>query len=86
VSKLPRRIFLPMLASIYLFSGCGDGTDTLTSPPATPMPTPHKPLTGPQYNSGNSAWNHVTPANWPVFACGIGKMTQLDFEDCVNSY
>jgi hypothetical protein len=50
-----------------------------------------------QYNSGNTAWknptarplvpwNAVTKANWPVFACGIGKMAQLDFEDCVNSY
>jgi len=31
-------------------------------------------------------WNPITDANWPVFACGIGKMAQLDFEDCVNSY
>ena len=31
-------------------------------------------------------WNPITDATWPVFACGIGKMTQLDFEDCVNSY
>lgn len=50
-----------------------------------------------QYNSGNTTlnpkplpqgapWNPITNANWPVFACGIGKMAQLDFEDCVNSY
>jgi hypothetical protein len=49
-----------------------------------------------QYNSGNTAWNvnanptvlwnPVTLATWPVFVCGIGKMGQLDFEDCVNSY
>jgi len=49
-----------------------------------------------QYNSGNASWNAdgkppaywnpITNANWPVFACGIGKMSQLDFEDCVNSY
>jgi len=50
-----------------------------------------------QYNSGNAQinplakpdpapWNPITNANWPVFACGIGKMAQLDFEDCVNSY
>jgi hypothetical protein len=49
-----------------------------------------------QYNSGNyywnlngnppAYWNAITNANWPVFACGIGKMAQLDFEDCVNSY
>jgi hypothetical protein len=51
-----------------------------------------------QYNSGNATlqnpnsqppgapWNPITNTNWPVFACGIGKMAQLDFEDCVNSY
>jgi hypothetical protein len=47
-----------------------------------------------QYNSGNNSpnpntntnWNPITNENWPVFACGIGKMAQLDFEDCVNSY
>jgi hypothetical protein len=50
-----------------------------------------------RYNSGNvtwnpkplplgAPWNPITNANWPVFACGIGKMAQLDFEDCVNSY
>ena len=39
-----------------------------------------------QYNSGNASLNPITNANWPVFACGIGKMAQLDFEDCVNSY
>ena len=48
-----------------------------------------------QYLSGDNSgvnpksgtkWNPITDANWPVFACGIGKMAQLDFEDCVNSY
>jgi hypothetical protein len=49
-----------------------------------------------QYNSGNASWNPnakppaywnpITDTNWPVFACGIGKMAQLDYEDCVNSY
>lgn len=39
-----------------------------------------------QYNSGNAPMNPITNASWPVFACGIGKMAQLDFEDCVNSY
>jgi sphingomyelin phosphodiesterase acid-like 3 len=50
-----------------------------------------------QYNSGNAAmnpnakpapapWNPVSSTSWPVFACGIGKMSQADFEDCVNSY
>ena len=48
-----------------------------------------------QYLSGNSlgvnaksgtSWSPITNADWPVFACGIGKMSQLDFEDCVNSY
>jgi len=50
-----------------------------------------------QYNSGNASWNAngqpqpgywnaITNENWPVFACGIGKVAQLDFEDCVNSY
>ena len=41
-----------------------------------------------QYNSGNNVapWNPITPANWPVFACGIGKMDQAEFVECVNSY
>ncbi len=41
-----------------------------------------------QYNSGNNSatFNPITPANWPVFACGIGKMAQQDMIDCVNSY
>lgn len=40
------------------------------------------------YNSGNNSgnFNPITPANWPVFACGIGKMVQQDVIDCVNSY
>ncbi len=68
----------------------------LTSAPATPNANAQQTAYMAQYNSGNPAWNpagkppafwnSVTPANWPVFACGIGKMTQLDFEDCVNSY
>jgi sphingomyelin phosphodiesterase acid-like 3 len=28
----------------------------------------------------------ITTANWPVFFCGIGKMEQQAFLDCVNSY
>ena len=41
-----------------------------------------------QYSSGNTSsnWNPVSNTNWPVFACGIGKMSQADFIDCVNSY
>jgi hypothetical protein len=41
-----------------------------------------------QYNSGNNVapWNPITPANWPVFACGIGKMDQAEFIECVNSH
>ena len=40
------------------------------------------------YNSGNNSgsFNPITPTNWPVFACGIGKMVQQDVIDCVNSY
>jgi len=63
----------------------------------TQLPNAQQALYMGQYNSGNATWNPnplplgapwnpVTPANWPVFACGIGKMAQLDFEDCVNSY
>jgi sphingomyelin phosphodiesterase acid-like 3 len=68
----------------------------LTSAPATPNANAQQTAYMVQYNSGNSAWNPLgkppgfwnsaTPATWPVFACGIGKTTQLDFEDCVNSY
>lgn len=63
----------------------------------TQLPNAQQALYMGQYNSGNATWNPnplplgapwnpVTPANWPIFACGIGKMAQLDFEDCVNSY
>jgi sphingomyelin phosphodiesterase acid-like 3 len=39
------------------------------------------------YNSGNNSgtWNPVTDANWPVFFCGMGNMSQTDFMECVNS-
>ena len=47
-----------------------------------------------QYNSGNNSlnpstqanWNPITYPTWPVFACGIGKMAQQDFIDCVNNF
>ena len=47
-----------------------------------------------QYNSGNNSlepgastrWSPITNANWPIFYCGIGKMDELEFIHCVNSY
>ena len=49
-----------------------------------------------QYNSGNNGqyssggtptnWNPISSTNWPVFACGVGKMAEADFIDCVNAY
>lgn len=46
------------------------------------------------YNSGNTAmnaktganWNPVTSVNWPIFACGISQMDKQDYMNCVNSY
>lgn len=38
------------------------------------------------YESGHNSASPITNTNWPVFACGIGKMAQSDFIDCVNSY
>ena len=38
------------------------------------------------YYSGNNSLNHITDSTWPVYWCGIGKMGQQDFIDCVNSY
>ena len=61
----------------------------------TQLPNAQQALYMGQYLSGDNAgvnakygtkWNPITNTNWPVFACGIGKMEQLDFEDCVNSY
>ncbi len=55
----------------------------LTSQPANAQQTLYKD----QYLSGDNLgvnpksgelWNPITNANWPVFACGIGKMAQLD--------
>jgi len=47
-----------------------------------------------QYNSGNdsispatqASWNSINSINWPIFACGIGKVDEQDFIGCVNSY
>ncbi len=30
--------------------------------------------------------NPMTNTNWPIYWCGIGKMRQQEFIDCVNSY
>ena len=40
------------------------------------------------FNSGNNTAGAtpITPANWPVFACGISNMAQSDFIRCVNNY
>ena len=38
------------------------------------------------YYSGYNALNPITDTNWPVYWCGIGKMEQQEFIDCVNSY
>ena len=41
------------------------------------------------YYSGRNytnAFNPITNTNWPVFWCGIGKMDQKGFIDCVNNY
>ncbi|HEV2425031.1 MAG TPA: hypothetical protein VGZ29_09415 [Terriglobia bacterium] len=47
-----------------------------------------------QYNSGNDSiipgtkagWNSINRVNWPIFACGVSKVDEQDFVDCVNSY
>jgi hypothetical protein len=38
------------------------------------------------YFSGHNSPAYITDTNWPVFWCGIGKMEQQEFIDCVNSY
>jgi hypothetical protein len=38
------------------------------------------------YYSGYNLLNPITDTNWPVYWCGIGKMDQQEFIDCVNSY
>jgi hypothetical protein len=80
---------------IQLYSGLANNV-ALTSAPAASNANAQQTAYMTQYNSGNPAWNaqgtppaywnSVTPATWPVFACGIAKMTQSDFQDCVNSY
>lgn len=74
----------------------GFSPNLLLNPPI--LPNAQQTLYMSLYNSGNATlqdpntqppgppWNPITNTNWPVFACGIGKMAQLDFEDCVNSY
>jgi len=37
------------------------------------------------YYSGYNFLNPITDKNWPVYWCGIGKMEQQEFIDCVNS-
>lgn len=38
------------------------------------------------YYSGNNTSNPINETNWPIYWCGIGKMEQPEFVDCVNSY
>ena len=38
------------------------------------------------YYSGYNSSNLITYTNWPVYWCGIGKMEQQEFIDCVNAY
>jgi hypothetical protein len=42
------------------------------------------------HNSPNSIadihFNPITDTNWPVFWCGIGKMGEQEFTNCVNTY
>jgi len=63
-------------------------------PLTTTQPNAQQTFYMQHYLSGNNSthgnpgvpWNPITDANWPVFACGIGKMSQTDFTDCVNAY
>jgi sphingomyelin phosphodiesterase acid-like 3 len=38
------------------------------------------------YFSGHNSPVYITNTNWPVYWCGIGKMAQQEFIDCVNAY
>jgi len=38
------------------------------------------------YVSGSPAIHPINQGNWPIFACSIGEIDELDYIDCVNSY
>jgi sphingomyelin phosphodiesterase acid-like 3 len=46
------------------------------------------------YDSGSTAlipgtpvpWNPINSTTWPIFACTIGEMDELDYIQCVNTY
>ena len=38
------------------------------------------------YYSGHNAANNINTTNWPAYWCGIGKMVQEEYIECVNSY
>jgi len=38
------------------------------------------------YGNPNVSWNRISNADWQVFPCGVGKIAQVDFTDCINSF
>lgn len=38
------------------------------------------------YYSGHNAADNINATNWPAYWCGIGKMVQEEYIECVNSY
>lgn len=39
-----------------------------------------------RYYSGHDSACPISDTNWPVYWCGIGKMSKQDYMDCVNGY
>ena len=38
------------------------------------------------YESGHNSASPITPANWPVYACGVENVTLVEFVNCVDSF
>lgn len=86
-------------ASLYQFSVAYSAQGSLSSslqqlyPLLAGNPTQQNAYTL-YYDSGSTAlipgtpvpWNPINSATWPIFACTIGEMDELDYIQCVNTY
>ncbi len=79
--------------SLYQFSAAYGAQGSLSSslqqlyPLLAGNPTQQNAYTE-YYESSATAspWNPISSATWPIFACTIGQMDELDYIQCVNTY
>ena len=77
--------------SLYIFSSAYSVEDPLDTSmeelyPELSTDSVKQSLYRNYYYSGPTPKNPITDKNWPVYWCGITKMTEQELIDCVNSY